>query len=138
MNIKSLFERYKELVLYGVVGVMTTVINLGIFYIASLFLGKELIAINIANMLAWVGGVSFAFIANKLVVFKSKSFEKGKLIKEILSFVAARVASLGFEVLVLNVGIGLLEINEMVCKVVAQVGIILMNYVLSKYIIFKK
>ena len=89
-------------------------------------------------MLAWVGGVSFAFIANKLVVFKSKSFEKGKLIKEILSFVAARVASLGFEVLVLNVGIGLLEINEMVCKVVAQVGIILMNYVLSKYIIFKK
>ena len=138
MNIKSLFERYKELVLYGVVGVMTTVINLGIFYIASLFLGKELIAINIANILAWVGGVSFAFIANKLVVFKSKSFEKGKLIKEILSFVAARVASLGFEVLVLNVGIGLLEINEMVCKVVAQVGIILMNYVLSKYIIFKK
>ena len=138
MNIKSLFERYKELVLYGVVGVMTTVINLGIFYIASLFLGKELIAINIANMLAWVGGVSFAFIANKLVVFKSKSFEKGNLIKEILSFVAARVASLGFEVLVLNVGIGLLEINEMVCKVVAQVGIILMNYVLSKYIIFKK
>ena len=138
MNIKSLFERYKELVLYGVVGVMTTVINLGIFYIASLFLGKELIAINIANMLAWVGGVSFAFIANKLVVFKSKSFEKGKLIKEILSFVAARVASLGVEVLVLNVGIGLLGINEMVCKVVAQVGIILMNYVLSKYIIFKK
>lgn len=138
MNIKSLFERYKELVLYGVVGVMTTVINLGIFYIASLFLGKELIAINIANILAWVGGVSFAFIANKLVVFKSKSFEKGKLIKEILSFVAARVASLGFEVLVLNVGIGLLEIDEMVCKVVAQVGIILMNYVLSKYIIFKK
>lgn len=138
MNIKSLFERYKELVLYGVVGVMTTVINLGIFYIASLFLGKELIAINIANILAWVGGVSFAFIANKLVVFKSKSFEKGKLIKEILSFVAARVASLGFEVLVLNVGIGLLEIDEMVCKVVAQVGIILMNYVLSKYIIFKE
>ena len=138
MSIKSLFEKYKELVLYGVVGVMTTVINLGIFYIASLFLGKELIAINIANILAWVGGVSFAFIANKLVVFKSKSFEKGKLIKEILSFVAARVASLGFEVLVLNVGIGLLEINEMVCKVVAQVGIILMNYVLSKYIIFKK
>lgn len=138
MSIKSLFEKYKELVLYGVVGVMTTIINLGIFYIASLFLGKELIAINIANILAWVGGVSFAFIANKLVVFKSKSFEKGKLIKEILSFVAARVASLGFEVLVLNVGIGLLEIDEMVCKVVAQVGIILMNYVLSKYIIFKK
>ena len=138
MSVKSLFEKYKELVLYGVVGVMTTVINLGIFYIASLFLGKELIAINIANILAWVGGVSFAFIANKLVVFKSKSFEKGKLIKEILSFVAARVASLGFEVLVLNVGIGLLEIDEMVCKVVAQVGIILMNYILSKYIIFKK
>lgn len=138
MSIKSLFEKYKELVLYGVVGVMTTVINLGIFYIASLFLGKELIAINIANILAWVGGVSFAFIANKLIVFKSKSFEKEKLIKEILSFVAARVASLGFEVLVLNVGIGLLEIDEMVCKVVAQVGIILMNYVLSKYIIFKK
>lgn len=77
-------------------------------------------------------------MTNKLYVFESKSMEREVLFKEFTSFVAARVFSLGAEVVIMNVGVLGLHIPDMICKLFAQVVIILMNYFFSKFVIFKK
>ena len=138
-KIKELFKRYREIIVYVIVGGLTTVVNFVIFYLCKITVGTSTaFTMNLANFLAWVVAVLFAFVTNKLYVFESKSMERKVLFKEFTSFVAARVFSLGAEVVIMNVGVLGLHIPDMICKLFAQVVIILMNYFFSKFVIFKK
>ena len=92
---------------------------------------------NIANVGSWIIAVAFAFVTNKFFVFQSRSVSFKTLMKEIPSFVGARLLSLGFEIVWMNVTVGLLHINDSVAKIGAQFGIVVMNYVFSKLFIFK-
>lgn len=135
----ELFNKYREIIIYIIVGGLTTVVNFVIYYLCKLTIGTStILTMNISNFIAWVVAVLFAFVANKLYVFNSKSLEKTVVLKEFCGFVVARVFSLGAEVVIMNVGIGILFIPDMICKLFAQVVIILMNYFFSKFIIFKK
>ena len=69
--IKKLFIKYKELITYVIFGVLTTLVNFFAFWLFTKILGEELYLIN--NAIAWVMGVIFAYITNKLFVFESKS-----------------------------------------------------------------
>lgn len=138
-KIMELFNKYREIIIYIIVGGLTTVVNFVIYYLCKITIGTStILTMNISNFIAWVVAVLFAFVANKLYVFNSKSLEKALVLKEFCGFVAARVFSLGAEVVIMNVGIGILFIPDMICKLFAQVVIILMNYFFSKFIIFKK
>ncbi len=139
-SLKKVFSR--ETVTYLIFGFLTTVINLLAFKIFDSIIGNDSIfgkyGYQIANFIAWVLSVMFAYITNKLWVFESKSFKAKVLIKEIISFVGARVASYFIEVgglwlLVTYVGIG-----KMISKILIAVFVIIFNYVFSKLIIFKK
>ena len=135
----DLFKKYQEIIIYVIVGGLTTVVNFVVFYLCKITIGTNtVLRMNISNFIAWVIAVLFAFVANKLYVFNSKSLEKTLVLKEFSGFVAARVFSLGAEVVIMNVGILMLMIPDMICKLFAQVVIILMNYFFSKFIIFKK
>lgn len=131
----------RETISYVVFGVLTTVVCLVSYEVIKFILtgGGELntIQMNIANVGSWVIAVAFAFVTNKFFVFQSKSVTFKILIKEIPSFVGARLLSLGFEIVWMNVTVGLLNINDSIAKIGAQFGIVVMNYVFSKLFIFK-
>ncbi len=148
-KVKSLIIKYKELITYGIFGVATTVVNFVTFRLSGLILGEDLYLLS--NIIAWVISVIFAYITNKLWVFESKSLSFEVVMKEVLSFFAAR----GFSFIVEEVGLFLLvdvakmseysfkalsfELSgQMIAKVILAVIVVVLNYFFSKMVIFKK
>ena len=122
----------RETIIYVIFGVLTTVVDFATFGILyySLSIGEL-----IANTLAWVLAVIFAFITNKLFVFESKSLEPKLIAKEFTTFVSSRVLTL----LLTNVFLvfaGILKINMMVAKAIISVAVIVLNYIFSKIFVF--
>lgn len=133
--IYELIKKYKSVILYLIFGVLTTIIN-----ILTYALLTKIFNINylISNVIAWLFAVIFAYITNKLYVFESKSFEKRVLIKEIISFLLARLFSLGFDMLFMYITVGIFSFNDMFMKILSNIVVVILNYVFSKFIIFKK
>ena len=137
-KIFALLKKYREILLYLIFGALTTVVD----YI-SLWLFYDLLGIRVldalgANTLAWVISVAFAFTTNKIFVFESRDTSQKTLIREILSFVAARLVSLGAESAVIYIGVNVLGCNLWIMKLLASVIVVISNYVFSKLIIFRK
>lgn len=123
-----------EMISYIVFGVLTTAVNIVSFGLFRTVLRWELLT---ANTLAWILSVAFAFITNKLIVFKSKSFETGLFFRELITFVGARLLSLGVDTLGMLLLVNVLLWNDWIAKIIMNVIVIIINYVLSKRIIFK-
>ena len=124
-----------EMILYIVFGVGTTLINIAVFQIANRPMHWSWQA---ANILAWTLSVLFAFITNKLYVFQSKSFAAAVLWKELIEFTGARLFSLGVDYLCMWVLIDICSWKELLAKITVNVIVIIINYALSKLVIFKK
>lgn len=134
-KIKELLIKYKSLIMYGVFGVLTTLVNIISYYI----LYNTLHVSNITSTcIAWILSVLFAFITNKLFVFDSKSFEMKLLLKEVSSFFTCRFLTGLLDVGIMYVAVDLLSLNALFWKILSNVLVIIINYVLSKLIIFKK
>ena len=134
--IRELFNKYQEVISYLFFGVLTTVVNYIIYFSLNAILGEDLYLVN--NVVAWAGAVIFAFVVNKLFVFKKKSKNSAELIKEMTSFALARLASLGIEEIILFIGMSLLKLNGTIVKLAAQVIVVILNYFFSKFFIFRK
>ena len=134
-EIKNLLIKYKEQILYLFFSGCTTVVNIVVFALCSDILHMELL---VSNFMAWVLAVFFAYITNKIWVFESKTETLNELVKEIGSFVFARVVTLLIDMLIMYVGVEILFINKMIIKVLANIVVIVANYVFSKLFIFKK
>ena len=130
----KLLNRYREFILYIIFGGLTTVVSLITFHLFVNIWGMNDL---IGNIFSWILTVLFAYVTNKLFVFRSKADGIKGLYKEIISFFSARLLTLGIEEVLLFVGINLLHLNNMIVKLAAQVIVILLNYVLSKLFIFK-
>lgn len=131
----------RETISYLIFGVLTTVVSIVSYEVVKRLLarGKEPapLIINISTVASWILAVAFAFVTNKLFVFQSMSMDTGVLFKEIISFVGARLLSLGFEVVWMNVTTVVLKWNDSFCKIAAQFVIVVLNYIFSKLFIFK-
>lgn len=136
-KINALIVKYKEAIMYLIFGVLTTVVNFAV-YIPLTMISDRAVFVLAANVAAWACAVAFAFVTNKLFVFGSKTREKKALLKELGAFVGARLFSLGVEEVILLVFVVLLNLNEIVFKLVTQVIVLVMNYIFSKLFIFKK
>ena len=148
-KIKELLQKNKELVLYVVFGVLTTLVNFAAFRVFTGLLGEELYLVN--NGIAWVVGVIFAFVTNKRFVFESRRSSASLVFKELTEFVGARLFSFGVEeggmylfVSVLGLGAKSLDVlginisGQMIAKLILAVVVVILNYFFSKFIIFKK
>ncbi len=140
-KIKALYKAHKEGILYLLFGGLTTLISILSFWLFSLMLGEELYLIS--NLISWVLAVAFAFVTNKLWVFCSEATDKKTLLREIPEFIGARLFSLGLEELGLWLALDILGMSaipsgDLIAKVILQVVVIVLNYFLSKFIIFKK
>ena len=132
----NIYKKNKEIINYLIFGVLTTVVSFVVYFIfAKVFKIDEVIS----NVISWFFSVLFAFVTNKLYVFESKETGKKTLLKEIISFYLARL----FTGVVCDLGVFALmvktfKINDVLSKLVTQVIVIVLNYVLSKLIVFKQ
>ncbi len=132
--LKKLIEKYKEMINYLIFGVLTTLVNL----ISYRFFTRIQIDLYISVVLAWLLSVIFAFVTNKLFVFESRSWKVSVLGKELILFLSARIASLGIDLVAMGIMVDLLHIQDMIAKLVSNVIVVIVNYILSKFLIFKK
>ena len=135
MNDKT--ENIKEIIRYLIVGVMTTAVSIGsYFFFTETFLNPDNpLQLQIANILSWIASVTFAYFASRKYVFHSSN---KKLITEMTLFYLARITTLGIDVLIMLIGVTLLNGNDKVVKLLAQLIIIICNYVFSKVFVFKR
>ena len=126
----------KEIILYLIFGVLTTVVSLLTYYLCTItFLNpNNPIEIQIANIVSWITCVTFAFFTNRKYVFDSKENIK----KEAVKFYISRLSALLIDVVMIFVFVSLLKINDKIIKLVNQVIIIIFNYIASKLFVFKK
>lgn len=148
-TIKKLFNKYKELINYVFFGVLATIVSIGSFKIFDVILGEHLYMLS--NVISWIITVIFAYFTNKLWVFQSKSWKPNVVVRELIGFFGARLFSLGVEELGLwlmidkmnigTIGFEILDFDvngNLIAKVIMQVVIVILNYIFSKLIIFKK
>ena len=124
-----------ETILYLVFGVLTTAVNIGLYGLLREALHWPLM---LSNTLAWVASVLFAFLTNKTLVFRSKSFAPRVFLFELVSFVGARLLSLGVDMAGMWLLIDVLAFSSILSKVIVNVLVVIINYVLSKLLIFRK
>lgn len=132
--LKNFFQKYYSLITYGFFGVCSTLINI-IMY--DLLAHHFLIPIIGSTVGAWIVAVIFAYITNRIFVFQSKTSEIGSIVSEALSFIGCRFGTEVIDIAMMFVGVSVLKINDMFIKVIANIVIIVLNYVASKFWIFK-
>ena len=130
--LNNLYKKYKEIINYLIFGGLTTVVSIVTY---ALFAKVFYIDYLISNVLSWILAVLFAYITNKIFVFESKS---KKNVKEITSFFFFRIISLVMEMIILYIFVDMLHIDDLITKIIAQVTVIVANYVFSRVFVFKK
>ena len=131
----KMFKKYKEAILYIFFGGIAFFLNLFLFW---LFHGVLGLGVTLTNALSWFICVLQQYITNKLWVFESKTEGFGAFFKEITSFFGGRVFTGVLEIVSMFVTCDLLHFNEYVFKILTQVVVIILNFVISKLIVFKK
>lgn len=139
-KLKALFLKYREIVSYLIFGGMTTVVS---WITYALFVGGFGMPVNGGNILSWLCAVTFAYVTNKLWVFQSKSWAWPKWLKEAAAFFAGRIFSglveIGGLPLLVKLGLdqALFGIEGFAAKLVISVVVIILNYILSKFLAFR-
>lgn len=134
--IKNLWFKYKELFFYGVFGVGATVINIVSYRVLANTFGKKYFLI--ANIIAWILAFIFAFITNKLFVFESKSWEAQIAMKEFVGFLSARLATGILDTVLMWLFVSIISLDDTLSKIIINILVIIINYIASKFFIFKK
>lgn len=138
-KVKELFKKYEEIIVYLIVGGMTTVVSwISMFFVNFVIFGNPLYPTNIQNLILsvvnWTAGVVFAYPTNRKFVFKSKD---PKIFAECSKFVASRISTLILDIVVRQI-LGLMGVNVFVATLISAVLVIIGNYVFSKLLVFKK
>ena len=134
-KLRSLIEKYWDVLSYLFFGVLTTVVNYLIYLPVYNFCG---LSAALSNMIAWVGAVIFAFLTNKPFVFHSHDWSAKTVVPELTKFVSCRIASGVLETVILFLAVDCLNWNGNIWKLVTQVLVIIINYVGSKLLVFRK
>lgn len=129
--VKDFIKKFRELFDYVIVGGLTTLVNFVVYFSCTH------VQMNwfIANMIAWVFAVAFAYFANRIYVFKSDNKDKKK---ELMLFILLRLLTLGIESILMFICIQLLLINENIAKILVSIVTVLGNYVFCKFFIFNE
>ena len=131
----KLYKKYEEIINYLIVGVLTTLVSIGTYGLFAKIIGINYL---ISNIISWVVSVAFAYITNKIFVFKNKEKEKKQVFIQIYQFVKYRLFSLIIDILLMYAFVELVKIDDMISKIIVHVIVIVLNYVFSKIFVFKK
>ena len=154
MHIKpfSVFERFyiknKSVLLYLFFGGLTTLVSILTFWLAELFIRCDFnvsifgsmysAKVVLSNAISWICAVLFAFFTNRIWVFNSPTDSWTGFFKQMAAFFGGRFATFLLETAILVVFVSILNFNEMLVKIIAQLVVLVSNYVISKLIVFRK
>lgn len=133
-NFFDLYKKHKSVLLYIFFGGLTTVVSVGSFILFDSVLHLDPL---IANLLSWVCAVSFAYVTNRIWVFGSRA-QGAAIFREVLTFFGGRLLTLGLEEGLLLVFVTWLQFNSTAIKLIAQIVVLILNYVISKLLVFRK
>ena len=134
-KLKNLFRKHYDILVYLVFGVLTTAVN----YIVYLPCYNLLhLSATASNVIAWAAAVAFAYVTNKPFVFHSHDWSAKTVVPELTKFIGTRLGSGGLETLVLLVFVDMLHGNGNVWKLLTSVLVVVLNYIGSKLLVFRK
>ena len=128
-------NKMKILLLYVFFGILTTVVNILLFW---LLVDMFRIQYLISNFFAIIVSILFAYITNKWYVFKSETETRKELICEVIIFISARIGTLIFDMIGMFVLISFLNLNSLFSKIFVNVVVVVLNYIFSKLFVFKR
>ncbi len=129
------FHRHKGIIIYIFFGGLTTVVNYLVYYPLYNLCNMPATA---ANVIAWAVSVLFAYLTNKPFAFQSYDWSLKKVIPEFGKFTASRIGSGAVETLILYLIVDVFSYNGNIFKVLVSVLVVILNYLASKYLVFKK
>lgn len=132
---KSFLQKNRDVLSYLIFGVLTTVVNYAVYLPVYNLLH---LSAAVSNILSWVVAVAFAYLTNKPFVFQSHDWSRKTVVPELTKFVSCRIASGAMETGILFLTVDLLHWNGNVWKLVTQVLVVVLNYVASKLLVFRK
>ena len=126
-----------EIVRYLIVGGLTTVVSLSVYYgcVLTFLDPKNPLQLQAANIISWIAAVTFAFFANRIFVFRSRG---AGVLREAGAFYLARVGTLLMDMCIMFVGVTLMGYSDKVMKLIVQVVVTIANYIFSKLFVFRK
>ncbi|MBQ8207940.1 MAG: GtrA family protein [Clostridia bacterium] len=133
-RLKELYIKNKEVILYLIFGGGTTIVD----WVISFLLYRIGTEVHTADVIAWIAAVAFAYITNRIFVFRSKAKGTPRIIREIIGFASSRMLTFVIQEVIIEVLYGQLEWNKYAVKIAASVIVVILNYVFSKLIIFRK
>ena len=134
-KIRNLIAKYYDILAYLVFGVLTTVVNY-LVYLPCYNLLEMSAAVS--NVIAWAVAVAFAYLTNKPFVFRSHDWSAKTVIPELTKFVGSRIASGALETGIIFLTVDLLAWNGNVMKLLTSVIVVVLNYIASKVLVFRK
>lgn len=133
MDIKEMYVKYKNIILYLFFGVCTTAVNVIIYWISAHLLQ---IGTMFSTTIAWIMAVLFAYITNRRWVFCSDATGIKEIIREVISFFTCRLVTGGVDWGCMFLFVNVIGINDILIKFMANIIVIVLNYIASKLIIF--
>ena len=130
-----ILKKYQQPILYLFFGICTTIVNIITYYLSAHILSLSVI---LSTCLAWLVSVIFAYITNKWWVFESKSLRLKAIIQEFLSFTGCRLFTGACDLLIMLIFVDSLGMNDLFVKIASNVLVVVLNYIFSKMIIFKR
>ncbi len=136
-QIKKIIKKFctKEVILYGIFGVLTTIVNFGCFYILSNICNIEE---NTSNVIAIIIAVLFAYFTNRKMVFNSKANNIKEKVKEFGKFILGRAFTMIVELVGFFIMFNIFHIHELISKLIITILVIILNFFISKFFAFKK
>ena len=134
-TLMELVKKNLDKILYLVFGALTTLVNMGVYWLLAHPLGCNTM---VSTVVAWFAAVLTAYLTNRKWVFHSQAATPGEIAREVVSFFGCRIATGVVDWLCMLVFVEWLGLNDVVIKFLANVLVILLNYVLSKLVIFRK
>lgn len=136
-RIIDLYKKYEEIINYLIIGVLTTVVSLIVYYacVLTIFDPQNSLLLQCANIISWIISVTFAYFTNRSFVFKSKD---KNMLKEGAKFYSARILTLLLDMFFMYLTVTLFHLNDKVMKILSNVIVIILNYIISKFLVFIK
>lgn len=132
-KLSEILKKYSDVIIYLVLGVLTTLINFAVYFP---LLNCLHLSATAANIVAWVLSVLFAFFTNKPFAFKSNDWSLSVTLPEFFKFVGCRIGSGAVETLLLLLAVDILSWNGNIMKIIVSVLVVITNYIASKYFVF--
>ena len=129
------YRKYKEVLMYLFFGGLAFFLNLFLYWLFVVVLNINAL---IGNIFCWILCVAFQYYTNKTWVFDGRTSGKGDFVRQFISFWGGRLFTLAVEELMIFVFITSLHYNEMLIKLIAQVVVIVLNYIISKLVVFRR